>query len=188
MGSRMQEEELDLVIDLSQRLGVRPVIGIRAKLRTRHSGHYGSISGEKGKFGLTTTQILSVVLLGANMQVIDIGGGLKSGDSDISVAYGLEEYAAAVVTSVRYVCDRKVVKHSVLCNESGRAIVSHHSILIFEAISSGASFASVMDGLALPVLGFRVFFFFFGRDAGTSVKSLACNGSYCTRGIHLGKK
>lgn len=55
------EEEVDLVIELSRKLGVRPVIGMRAKLRTKHSGHFGSTSGEKGKFGLTTSQILRVV-------------------------------------------------------------------------------------------------------------------------------
>ncbi|KAG0460359.1 hypothetical protein HPP92_020247 [Vanilla planifolia] len=55
-----QEEELETVVDTSRKLGVRPVIGLRAKLRTKHSGHFGSTSGEKGKFGLTTTQILSV--------------------------------------------------------------------------------------------------------------------------------
>ncbi|KAM1254008.1 hypothetical protein ACFX2J_041817 [Malus domestica] len=43
-----QEEELDLVVDLSRKLGVRPVIGVRAKLKTKHSGHFGSTSGEKG--------------------------------------------------------------------------------------------------------------------------------------------
>lgn len=182
-----QEEELDLVIEMSRKLAVRPVIGLRAKLRTKHSGHFGSTSGEKGKFGLTTTQILRVVKklekfgmldclqllhfhigsqipttalladgvgeaaqlycelvrLGASMKVIDIGGGLgidydgsKSADSDISVSYGLEEYAAAVVNAVRFVCGRKSVSHPVICSESGRAIVSHHSILIFEAVSS----------------------------------------------------
>ncbi|GLT42861.1 hypothetical protein SLA2020_168410 [Shorea laevis] len=195
-----QQEELDLVVNLSQKLCVRPVIGVRAKLRTKHSGHFGSTSGEKGKFGLTTTQILNVVRklehvgmldclqllhyhigsqiptttllqdsvgeaaqiycelvrLGANMQVFDIGGGLgidydgsKSGDSDVSVAYGLEEYAAAVVSAVRFVCDRKSVKHPVLCSESGRGIVSHHSILIFEAFSSRASSSREMNQLAL---------------------------------------
>ncbi|KAL0739435.1 hypothetical protein Bca4012_015645 [Brassica carinata] len=182
-----QEEELDLVIDLSQKMNVRPVIGLRAKLRTKHSGHFGSTSGERGKFGLTTTQIVRVVRklsqacmldclqllhfhigsqipstsllsdgvseaaqlycelvrLGANMKVIDIGGGLgidydgsKSGESDLSVAYTLEEYAEAVVASVRFVCERRSVKHPVICSESGRAIVSHHSVLIFEAVSS----------------------------------------------------
>lgn len=182
-----QEEELDLVIELSQKMNVRPVIGLRAKLRTKHSGHFGSTSGEKGKFGLTTTQIVRVVRklsqsgmldclqllhfhigsqipstsllsdgvaeaaqlycelvrLGAHMKVIDIGGGLgidydgsKSGESDLSVAYSLEEYAEAVVASVRVVCDRSSVKHPVICSESGRAIVSHHSVLIFEAVSA----------------------------------------------------
>ncbi|KAJ4870325.1 Arginine decarboxylase 2 [Raphanus sativus] len=182
-----QEEELDLVIGLSQKMNVRPVIGLRAKLRTKHSGHFGSTSGEKGKFGLTTSQIVRVVRklsqarmldclqllhfhigsqipstsllsdgvseaaqlycelvrLGANMKVIDIGGGLgidydgsKSGESDLSVAYTLEEYAEAVVASVRFVCERRSVKHPVICSESGRAIVSHHSVLIFEAVSS----------------------------------------------------
>lgn len=185
-----QEEELDLVVNLSQKFAVRPLIGVRAKLRTKHSGHFGSTSGEKGKFGLTTTQILRVVRkleqagmldclqllhfhigsqipstalvsdgvgeaaqiyselvrLGACMQVIDIGGGLgidydgsKSTHSDVSVGYSLEEYAAAVVKSVRDVCDRKSVKHPIICSESGRAVVSHHSILIFEAISASAA-------------------------------------------------
>lgn len=182
-----QEEELDLVIDISRRIGVRPVIGLRAKLRTKHSGHFGSTSGEKGKFGLTTMQILGVarklvkaemldclqllhfhigsqipstalladgvgeaaqiycelVRLGAGMCVIDIGGGLgidydgsQSSSSDMSVGYSLEEYAAAVVQCIRDVCDQKFVKHPIICSESGRALVSHHSVLIFEAVSS----------------------------------------------------
>ncbi|KAL9418230.1 hypothetical protein AB3S75_041106 [Citrus x aurantiifolia] len=200
-----QEEEVDLVIEISKKLNVRPVIGARAKLRTKHSGHFGSTSGEEGKFGLTTTQILRVVKklevaemldcfqllhfhigsqipstalltdgvgeaaqiycelvrLGANMQVIDIGGGLgidydgsKSADSDLSVAYTLEEYASAVVQAIRYVCDRKNVKHPVLCSESGRAIVSHHSILIFEAVSASVSRAApvAMSPLGLQYL------------------------------------
>ncbi|CAD6265678.1 unnamed protein product [Miscanthus lutarioriparius] len=56
-----QEEELDIVVDASCRLGVRPVVDMRAKLRTKHIDDFGSMSGEKGKFGLNATQILSVV-------------------------------------------------------------------------------------------------------------------------------
>ncbi|MQL20654.1 arginine decarboxylase, partial [Escherichia coli] len=85
------------------------------------------------------------VRLGAQMRVIDIGGGLgidydgsKSSESDISVGYGLEEYAAAVVHAVQYVCDRRSIKHPVICSESGRAIVSHHSVLIFEAMAASS--------------------------------------------------
>ena len=198
-----QEEELDLVVEISRKLCIRPVIGLRAKLRTKHSGHFGSTSGEKGKFGLTTAQILGVVKkletvnmldclqllhfhigsqipttalladgvgeaaqiycelvrLGAQMRVIDIGGGLgidydgsKSCDSDISVGYGLEEYAAAVVRAIQFVCDRRAVKHPVICSESGRAIVSHHSVLIFEAIGASSYGAPTLSTVGLQYL------------------------------------
>lgn len=41
--------ELDLLLSAARRLGVRPSIGIRAKLSTRHAGHWGSTSGDKAK-------------------------------------------------------------------------------------------------------------------------------------------
>lgn len=192
-----QEEELDLVIDISRRIGIRPVIGLRAKLRTKHSGHFGSTSGEKGKFGLTTMQILNVAKklrnaamldclqllhfhigsqipsttlladgvgeaaqiycelarLGADMRVIDIGGGLgidydgsKSPGSDMSVGYGLDEYATTVVNTIQSVCNYKFAKHPIICSESGRALVSHHSILVFEAVSSTDASATASVG------------------------------------------
>ncbi|XP_020188459.1 arginine decarboxylase 1 [Aegilops tauschii subsp. strangulata] len=191
-----QEEELDIVVEASRRLNIRPVVGMRAKLRTKHAGHFGATSGEKGKFGLNAAQILSVVAklkalamldclqllhfhigsqipttalladgvgeaaqiycelarLGAAMRVIDVGGGLgidydgtHSAQTDMSVAYSLEEYAAAVVAAVGRVCDRKGVQHPVICSESGRALVSHHSVLIFEAFSATAPAANMMD-------------------------------------------
>jgi len=40
-----QYSELDMLLSVSKRLGVRPAIGIRAKLTTRHNGHWGSTSG-----------------------------------------------------------------------------------------------------------------------------------------------
>ncbi|KAK8945898.1 Arginine decarboxylase 1 [Platanthera guangdongensis] len=201
-----QEEELHTVVETSRKLGIRPVIGLRAKLRTKHSGHFGSTSGEKGKFGLTTTQILSVARklqsldmldclqllhfhigsqipstslladgigeaaqiycelarLGASMHVIDIGGGLgidydgsHSSASDMSVSYGLDEYASTVVRAIQYACNLKHVRHPIICSESGRALVSHHSILVFEAVSSksadpeiiGQNLAYLLDAL-----------------------------------------
>ncbi|KAJ4964241.1 hypothetical protein NE237_024180 [Protea cynaroides] len=84
-----------------------------------------------------------LVYLDVGMRVIDIGGSLgidydgsHSTDSDLSISYGLEEYAALVVQTGRYACVKKFVKHPVICSESGQAIVSHHSVLIFEAVSA----------------------------------------------------
>ncbi|KAK9084065.1 hypothetical protein Scep_030536 [Stephania cephalantha] len=45
-----QEEEIELVVEIGWKIGVRPVIGMRAKLRTKHAGHFGSTSGEKGRY------------------------------------------------------------------------------------------------------------------------------------------
>lgn len=53
--------ELEEVIACSRRLGIRPIIGVRAKLNTKHNGHWGDTSGDNAKFGLTVIEIVSVV-------------------------------------------------------------------------------------------------------------------------------
>jgi arginine decarboxylase len=51
-------EELDLILKHSQRVGVRPVIGLRIKLASRGSGRWKSSGGYRSKFGLTITEAL----------------------------------------------------------------------------------------------------------------------------------
>eukprot|EP00250_Pteridium_aquilinum_P033142 c5242_g1_i2 orf=584-2170(+) len=182
-----QEQELDVVLKMSHHLGIEPLLGLRAKLNTKHAGHFGETSGEDGKFGLSSSQIVSIVqrlrrvgklhclrllhfhigsqipslvilndgvseaahiycelaLMGANMEFLDIGGGLgidydgsSSAESDMSVGYTMEEYAKEVVQAVENACAMKGVKHPTLCSESGRALVSHHSVLVFDVLSA----------------------------------------------------
>src|ERR1700681_3284805 len=50
--------ELDLILKHSQRVGVRPVIGLRVKLASRGSGRWKSSGGYRSKFGLTITEAL----------------------------------------------------------------------------------------------------------------------------------
>ncbi len=50
--------ELDLIIKQSERVGVRPVIGLRAKLASRGSGRWKSSGGYRSKFGLTITEAI----------------------------------------------------------------------------------------------------------------------------------
>ncbi|HUA85683.1 MAG TPA: biosynthetic arginine decarboxylase [Bryobacteraceae bacterium] len=50
--------ELDLIEKHSQRVGVRPVIGLRIKLASRGSGRWKSSGGYRSKFGLTVTEAL----------------------------------------------------------------------------------------------------------------------------------
>jgi arginine decarboxylase len=50
--------ELDLIQKHSERVGVRPTIGLRIKLASRGSGRWKSSGGYRSKFGLTITEAL----------------------------------------------------------------------------------------------------------------------------------
>ncbi|MEM1426562.1 MAG: biosynthetic arginine decarboxylase, partial [Cyanobacteria bacterium P01_H01_bin.130] len=179
-----QLEELSLVIAASQRLGIRPVIGVRAKLKSKGVGHWGDSAGDRAKFGLTIPEIVASVeqlkavdmldclqllhfhvgsqisdinvikeaireasqiyvelhQLGAAMQYLDVGGGLGidydgSNTSGIaSTNYSLQNYADDIVAAVQETCTQRQVPVPTLVSESGRAIASHQSVLVFDVL------------------------------------------------------
>ena len=51
-------EELDTIIEVSKRLGLRPHLGVRAKLASRGAGKWQESGGERSKFGLTAGELL----------------------------------------------------------------------------------------------------------------------------------
>ncbi len=53
--------ELDLVIKVAAELGIRPHIGIRAKLSAKGAGKWIDSSGDRSKFGLTVAEIVEAV-------------------------------------------------------------------------------------------------------------------------------
>src|SRR6202047_4193784 len=53
--------ELDLVLKHSQRVGVRPVIGLRLKLASKGSGRWKSSGGYRSKCGLTVSEALQAL-------------------------------------------------------------------------------------------------------------------------------
>ena len=54
-------EEVDIVLDASERLGIVPVLGVRAKLTTKGVGRWARSAGDRAKFGLTTAEIVQLV-------------------------------------------------------------------------------------------------------------------------------
>lgn len=53
--------ELELILERSASLGIKPLIGVRAKLASQAGGHWIDSGGERSAFGLTITQIVDVV-------------------------------------------------------------------------------------------------------------------------------
>ncbi|HYN41439.1 MAG TPA: biosynthetic arginine decarboxylase [Thermoanaerobaculia bacterium] len=53
--------ELERILDVAKKRGVRPLIGMRAKLYARGSGKWAKSGGEAAKFGLTTTEMLAAI-------------------------------------------------------------------------------------------------------------------------------
>jgi arginine decarboxylase len=178
--------ELDLVLERAERLGVRPVLGVRVKLSAKSSGHWVSSGGDSSVFGLNMAQVIDIVdklrkedrldclrLLhyhqgsqipnirtirqavteaarvyvdlvkeGAAMGMLDLGGGLgidydgSKSSTTSSVNYSIEEYCVDVIEAIMNVTDEEGVEvaHPVILTESGRAVVAHSSVLIFNIL------------------------------------------------------
>ena len=64
--------ELKMIIRRAQETGIRPGIGIRAKLYSRGSGKWASSGGESAKFGLTPSEMLECIRLLREFQMTDL--------------------------------------------------------------------------------------------------------------------
>lgn len=79
---------------------------------------------------------------GAGVEYLDVGGGLGVNygagytELDAGINYDLQEYANAIVYTVKEVCDHAEVPHPNLISESGRALTAHHSVLVVPVIGA----------------------------------------------------
>lgn len=99
--------------------------------------------------------------LGASMGFLDVGGGLGidyDGSRTATAAstnYSLQNYANDVVATVRECCEPHEVAVPTLVSESGRAIASHFSLLVFDVLGNSKLPASVPDPAAEEPLTVR---------------------------------
>ncbi len=54
-------EELGIAIEASRNLGIRPMLGVRAKLTSKGIGRWAKSAGDRAKFGLSTAEIVELV-------------------------------------------------------------------------------------------------------------------------------
>ncbi|MFN9643942.1 MAG: biosynthetic arginine decarboxylase [Cyanobacteriota bacterium] len=83
---------------------------------------------------------VELIRLGAPMGFLDVGGGLgidydgSRTATTASTNYSLQNYANDVVATVRECCEAGGVRVPTLVSESGRAIASHFSVLVFDVL------------------------------------------------------
>ena len=101
---------------------------------------------------------------GVNLKYLDVGGGLGVNydkghvDEDAGINYSLQEYANAVVFSIKEVCQANQVPEPIIVSESGRALTAHHSALIVPVLGSNTKDdpscdVTVPTDAAEPLLG-----------------------------------
>ena len=80
--------------------------------------------------------------MGAPMKYFDCGGGLgvdydgSRTNFESSMNYDTQEYAYDVVSGIGAACDEAGIAHPDIITESGRAMVAHHSVLIFDVLGT----------------------------------------------------
>jgi len=82
---------------------------------------------------------------GANLQVVDVGGGLgvdyegTRSRNDCSMNYSVEEYALNILRPLAHICRDQHRTMPEIFTESGRAMTAHHAVLITNVIDSEAA-------------------------------------------------
>lgn len=83
---------------------------------------------------------VEIAQMGAGLKFIDVGGGLgvdydgSQTNWENSVNYTIKEYASDVVWQIKQTCDAREIPHPTIITEAGRALVAHHSALIFNVL------------------------------------------------------
>jgi arginine decarboxylase len=125
--------------------------GLLADLRLLHF-HVGSqindIAVLKDALQEAGQIYVELTKLGAPMGFLDVGGGLgidydgSRTATTASTNYSLQNYANDVVATVRECCEPHGVTVPTLVSESGRAIASHFSVLVFDVLGCGGVLGS----------------------------------------------
>jgi len=133
--------------------------GLLADLRLLHF-HVGSqindIAVLKDALQEAGQIYVELTKLGAPMGFLDVGGGLGidyDGSRTATAAstnYSLQNYANDVVATVRECCEPDGVTLPTLVSESGRAIASHFSVLVFDVLGCGGVLGSDGTAGAIP--------------------------------------
>ena len=135
------------IAELMQMVNELEASGQQAKLVLLHC-HIGSQIADIQVLKEATKEVTQIyaelVKRGVGLKYLDVGGGLGVNydkghlEEDAGINYSLEEYANAVVFTIKEVCDSNEVPTPTLVTESGRALTAHHSVLVVPVLGAHA--------------------------------------------------
>jgi arginine decarboxylase len=131
--------EIIMVVD---RLKEAKMLNCLQLLHFHIGSQISSISVIKEAISEASKIYVELAVLGANMQYLDVGGGLgvdydgSQTNFHASKNYNIQNYANDIVAEVKDACAEKKIPMPTLVSESGRAIASHQSVLIFDVLGS----------------------------------------------------
>jgi arginine decarboxylase len=133
------------ILEVVERLKAADLLSSLQLLHFHIGSQISSISTVKDALKEASQVFVQLYLLGANMQYLDVGGGLGV-DYDgsktnfyASKNYSTQNYAYDVVAAIKDACIVKNVPVPVIISESGRAIASHQSVLVFEVLNASSA-------------------------------------------------
>ena len=128
------------IVDVVSHLGSERMLDCLEMLHFHIGSQITEIGAHKDALREASRIFVGLHDLGCAPRFVDVGGGLgvdyvgSKTSTQSSMNYTMQEYAYDVVAALQEACDERGVPHPDLVSESGRALVSHASVLIFDVL------------------------------------------------------
>ncbi len=128
------------IIDTVERLREEDMLDCLELLHFHIGSQITAIRAHKDALREASRIFVGLHDLGATPTMLDVGGGLgvdydgSQTNFHSSMNYTTQEYANDVVAAIQEACDEKDLSHPDIVTEAGRAMVAHHSVLIFDVL------------------------------------------------------
>jgi arginine decarboxylase len=128
------------IVDAVERLRSEDMLDCLELLHFHIGSQITAIRAHKDALAEASRIFVGLHDLGASPRMIDVGGGLgvdydgSRTNFHSSKNYSTQEYANDVVSYIQEACDDASIPHPDIVTEAGRAMLAHHSVLVFDVL------------------------------------------------------
>jgi arginine decarboxylase len=128
------------IVDAVERLRSEDMLDCLELVHFHIGSQITAIRAHKDALAEASRVFVGLHAMGASPSILDVGGGLgvdydgSKTSFHSSKNYSMQEYANDVISAIQESCDEAGVAHPDIVTEAGRAMVAHHSLLIFDVL------------------------------------------------------